>query len=72
MSATFPAGIIVTSRPQTSGPVVITPGISRPGVQVGLPDAHYAVLVDGGERVFTRDTDPGELARPGDIWLAPQ
>lgn len=26
---------------------------------------------DGGRAVWTRDTDPGELAMDGDIWVGP-
>lgn len=61
----------VTPHNDPPGSVVVGARPPRTDVQVGYPGAHYAVLVDGGERVFTRDTDPGDLARPGDIWLAP-
>lgn len=67
MSATFPAGVIVTSGPQPSGPVVVTRPEPRPPVEV------YAPSRLGGERQvwWSWDTDPGDLAAVGDLWFAP-
>ncbi len=33
--------------------------------------AKYTIMPDGGRRIWTRSTDPGNLAADGDVWFAP-